>query len=241
MRTGRLFAVGMVAAITLHFAQPAFAQATEDASEAGQAEPADQAETPAAKPAPAHKPKPAKPSQKAKHPAPAKPAAETTASGKPPVTSQDVRPPANILIDCAKAPTDAVTKLPTISRDGRPSTARSSAISSTPTTVISARFRIRACARRSAPPIWPARPASRATTPISRRSPITSFRRPRPTRSIALDPSVKRILVGKPLWRLELTAVGGNALSFLVIDPSAQILLGVPAGRRRVSASPPSM
>lgn len=219
MRTGRLLAVGMAAAFALQLAQPAFAQATDDAPDTEQAETAD---TPAKPKAPARKPAP-KPAPK--HSAPAKPtppaAPETTPSGKPPITSQEVRPPANMLVDCTKAPTDAVTKLPEAlaswatvycTKLGHVFNANDRHFGVFPDSGLRASFSAADLAGKQGEAgneAYFTKIAYHELTPVEANA------------LIARDPGVKKILAGKQLWQLDLTAVGGNSLAFIVIQPSA--------------------
>lgn len=222
MRTARLLAVGMVAALALHLAQPAFAQATDDAPDTEQAEPADTPAKPKAPPARKPAPKPAP-----KHAAPAKPvapaappAAETTPSGKPPITAQEVRPPANMLVDCAKAPSDAVTKLPDAlarwatvycTKLGHIFNANDRYFGVFPDTGLRASF---SAADLSGKQGEVGNEAFFTKIAYHEMTPVEA------SALIARDPGVKKILAGKQLWQLDLSAVGGNSLSFVVINPT---------------------
>lgn len=216
MHIGRLFALSMVAALTLHVAQPAFAQEADDAAP----EPTDKNE---ALPKPI-KPKPAP--RAPRHAAPAKAPAsapETTSSGKPPITPQEVRPPANMMVDCAKAPAGAVTKLPDdlakwatvyCTKLGHIFNANDQHFGAFPDSGLRASFNAADIAGKTGEvgnEAYFTKIAYRELPPAERDA------------LIALDPSISKILVGKSLWRLDLTAVGGNSLSFLVIDPSADL------------------
>lgn len=218
MRTGWLLAAGMIAALALQTTHPAFAQATDDTPDT------EQAETSAkpAKPAPKAKPKPApKQAAPAKPAAPAAPAAETTASGKPAITAQEVRPPANVLIDCAKAPADAVTRLPddlakwaTIycTKLGHVFNANDHHFGAFPDSGLRASFSAADMAGKQGEignEAYFTKVAYHELTPVEANA------------LIARDPGVKKILVGRQLWQLDLSAVGGTSLSFLVIQPSA--------------------
>ena len=233
MRTARSLAAATV--FLVGFGLPALAQ---------QAAPADDTDTDA--PAAAEG-KPAKPARKPapKAAAPAKPAAparteaplqpQTTPGGKPPVTAADVRPPPDMLLDCAKAPAGAVTKLQDVRLPaGRRSIARSSDTSSTPTTASSAPFRILACARRSAAADMMGKAGDAGNDAYFSSINYRQLSSAEVDALIALDPSVKKVLVDKPLWRLELTAAGGANLSFLAIDPTADFFWVFPLSQRGI-------
>ena len=219
MRTGRFFAACAAAAFALQLAQPVFAQATDDAPDTEQAESPETPAKPARKPAkPVAKPAP-------KHTAPAKPAApaaaQTTPSGKPPITAQEVRPPANMLVDCAKAPSDAVTKLPddlarwaTIycTKLGHVFNANDRYFGVFPDSGLRASFGAAEMAGKTGEvgnEAYFTKIAYHEMTPVEANA------------LIARDPGVKKILSGKQLWQLDLTAVGGNTLAFIVIQPAA--------------------
>lgn len=206
----------MVAAFALQLAQPVFAQATDDAPDTEQAETPAKPKTPARKPAPKPAPKPAAPAKPA-----APPAAETTPSGKPPITAQEVRPPANMLIDCAKAPAGAVTKMPEdlakwatvyCTKLGHIFNADDRHFGVFPDSGVRASFSAADLAGKQGEvgnEAYFTKIAYHELTPVEANA------------LIARDPGVKKILTGKQLWQLELTAVGGNSLSFIVIAPSA--------------------
>ena len=227
MRTRRLIAGG-AAALALCFAQPSVAQAPNEADDAPAVETPAAPEVPAKpakpprKPPPARTgaPKPATPPAKSAAPAQSAPAA-TTPAGKPPVTAQEVRPHASVLVDCAKAPTEAVTKLPDdlarwatvyCTKFGHIFNANDHHFGAFPDSGQRASISAAEMAGKTG------EPGNEAYFTAIRYAPLT----PEQVQTlIARDPSVRRILENKPLWRLELTAVGGQSLSFIVIDPGA--------------------
>lgn len=220
MRTGRFFAACAAAAFALQLAQPAFSQATDDAPDTEQAESPETPAKPARKPAPKPAAKPAPKPAQAK-PTPAAPAAPTTSSGKPPITAQEVRPPANMLVDCAKAPSDAVTKLPDdlarwatvyCTKLGHVFNANDRYFGVFPDSGLRASFSAADMAGKTGEPgndAYFTKIAYHELTPVEANA------------LIARDPGVKKILTGKQLWQLDLTTVGGNTLAFIVIQPSA--------------------
>ena len=140
---------------------------------------------------------------------------------KAPVTAQEVRPPSSILIDCAKAPKDAVTKLPDdlarwatvyCTKLGHIFNANDRHFAAFPDLGTRASLGAAEIAGKTGEPgneAYFTRIEYRALTPQEQAD------------LIAADPSVSKILANKPLWRLALTAVGGNTLAFIIIDPAA--------------------
>lgn len=241
MRTTRLIAGGAIA-LALCLAQTAIAQAPDEQDDAPAAQETVPNEAPAKKEAPRKKPAtprasaPAKPTAPVKSSTPAATPAQT-ASGKPPVTAQDVRPPANVLIDCAKAPKDAVTKLPDelarwatvyCTKFGHIFNANDKYFGAFPDNGTRASFNAADLAGK--PPSG--EPGNSAYfTAIGYRQ----LSKEESADLIARDPSVRRILENKPLWRLDLTAIGGQNLSFIVIDPSADPFWVFPVGEKGIA------
>ena len=231
MRTARSFAAATV--LLIGFGWPALAQQAAPADDADTNAPA--AESKPAKPARKPAPKvavPVKPAAPARTEAPPQP--ETTPSGKPPVTAADVRPPADMLIDCGKAPKDAVTKVPDAlarwatvycTKLGHIFNANDGFFGAFPDSGVRASFS--------------AADMMGKTGDIGNDAYFSSVTYRQLTSAetaalIALDPSVKKVLVDKPLWRLELTAAGGANLSFVAIDPTADFFWVFPLSQRGI-------
>lgn len=233
MRLRRSVAGGAMA-LALCFAQSALAQdAEDDAAEAPAAEAPAKAEAPPAEPPPksdkparrpartATPPKSAAPPAKSAAPAQTTPPAATTPSGKTAVTAQDVRPPANILLDCAKAPADAVTKLPDdlarwatvyCTKLGHIFNANDRFFGAFPDSGARASISAAEMTGKGGEP---------GHSAYFTRIGYVQLKPDEVRDLIARDPSVRRILENKPLWRLDLTASGGQSLTFVAINPGA--------------------
>jgi hypothetical protein len=141
------------------------------------------------------------------------------AAERKPVTSAEVRPPASALVDCTRAPKDAVTKLPEdlarwatvyCTKFGHVFNANDRFFGVFPDSGIRASIGAAEMDGKSG------EPGNEAYfTAIAYRK-LTDDDR---AALINLDPTVKRIYEGKTLWRLDLSANGGKSLSFLVISP----------------------
>ncbi len=232
---GRAGRTTVTVAILLCLTLPGFAQQPAPGADDG----GNDAPTVESKPTkPARKPAPAKAAAPAKPAAPAKtegsPQPELTASGKPAVTSADVRPPVFDLIDCAKAPSGAVTKLPDdlarwatvyCTKLGHIFNANDRYFGAFPDSGVRASFN-------SADMMGKTGDVGNDAyfTAVTYRQLSTA----EADALIALDPSVKRVLVDKPLWRLELVAAGGANLSFIAIDPTAEFFWVFPLSKRGI-------
>jgi hypothetical protein len=234
----RLLIAGGATALALCFAQPALAQDPDEAEDPAAAEAPAASEAPARKAAPrkaapARTGAPAKPAPPPRTAAPAS-APATTPSGKAPITAQDVRPPGNLLIDCAKAPKEAVTKLPDdlarwatvyCTKLGHIFNADDRHFGAFPDNGVRASFSAAEMAGKIGEPgndAYFTKIDYRELSPAERDA------------LIALDPSVRRVLAGKPLWRLELSAAGGASLSFIVIDPAAEVFWVFPLTQKGI-------
>ena len=232
----RLLIAGGATALALCFAQPALAQDADEAEEPATTEAPAASEAPARKAAP-RKGAPARTGTAAKPASPprsAAPAPATTPSGKAPITAQDVRPPGNLLIDCAKAPKEAVTKLPDdlarwatvyCTKLGHIFNADDRHFGAFPDNGVRASFSAAEMAGKIGEPgndAYFTKIDYRELSPAERDA------------LIALDPSVRRVLAGKPLWRLELSAAGGASLSFIVIDPAAEVFWVFPLTQKGI-------
>ena len=152
---------------------------------------------------------------------------------KAPVTSQDVRPPANILVDCAKAPPDAVTKLPDelarwatvyCTKFGHVFNANDRYFGAFPDSGERASFDAASMAGKTGEPgndAYFSGIGYRQLSPEERAA------------LIALDPSVRRVLESKSLWQLDLKA-GDKSVSFVAIDPGTPFFWVFPLGPKGI-------
>ena len=137
-----------------------------------------------------------------------------------PAASIDVRPPAAIMLDCAQAPKNAVTKLPDdlarwatvyCTKLGHIFNANDKYFAAFPDSGLRASFGAAEMAGVTGEPGHGA-----YFTAIS----YSKLTDTEVTALIDLDPGVRKILVGQQLWRLELTTNTNQALSFVTISPA---------------------
>ena len=137
-----------------------------------------------------------------------------------PATAAEVRPPAAIMLDCAQAPKNAVTKLPDdlarwatvyCTKLGHIFNANDKYFAAFPDSGVRASF---SAAEMSGVGGEPGHGAFFTNIAYSKLSDAET------NALIDLDPSVRKILVGQQLWRLDLTTNANQALAFVVINPA---------------------
>ena len=236
MRLVRLSAAATVLMICA--AAPAWSQQPAPAEDADTDAPADvrtpvegKTAKPARKPAP-RAVAPVKPASPARVETPSQP--ELTPGGRSPITEAEVRPPADMLIDCAKAPNGAVTKVPNdlarwatvyCTKLGHIFNSNDHFFGAFPDTGVRASFSAADMMGKSGEAGNDAYFSAIAYRQLSKAEADAL---------IALDPSVRRVLVDKALWRLDLTAANGSKLSFLAVDPLNEFFWVFPLSQRGI-------
>ena len=235
MRSVRFFVAAT--ALMICAAAPAYSQQAAPGDDAETGAPAD-VRTPADSKAPKAVRKPAPRSTPAKPAVPARaetpPQPELTPGGKPLITAAEVRPPADMLIDCAKAPKGAVTKVPDdlarwatvyCTKLGHIFNSNDHFFGAFPDTGVRASFSAADMMGKS---------GDVGNDAYFSAITYRQLGKAEADALIALDPSVGRVLVDKALWRLDLTAANGSKLSFLAIDPASDFFWVFPLSQRGI-------
>ncbi|MDE2577668.1 MAG: hypothetical protein KGL46_02580 [Hyphomicrobiales bacterium] len=136
-----------------------------------------------------------------------------------PATAAQVRPPADILLDCAKAPAGAVTKLPAdlarwatvyCTKEGHIFNANDHYFGVFPDTKLRASFNAASIDEKT---------GADAANSYFRSIEYRQLTPQELAEFYKADPVSAQIVAGRPVWRLDLATSGGKGISFAVIDP----------------------